>query len=323
MFTSELDKLLISESEIEETCDAQHTEITSPDDGSGVKGNGAGKDVETEGFMWYECDIDESKVIDGDPFAFLTEAMYQNVINANNISIAVLADKYKYLRENGEEMVGEAAEEQKEKKTEIIKKWFNKAGEALNKFVQTVLDKMIRLQAKFLMLFKKARTASAAGLKAKKIPVPAYKPDDIATWFKTEKDKVKVSGEKSEYPNKNKTTDAVFETELDVIKRYGEAIKKVKEIGKEAQNALKDASKNCTKNANGISYAKIGNAISDLTKESISLIMARVNAAARAITASLKKEKTKKEDNAAETKEEKKPQATGESASFLDSLDFI
>lgn len=329
MFTSELDKLLISESfkdeEVEETCDAQHSEITSPDDGSGVKGNVGGKDIETEGFMWYECDIDEANVIDGDPFEFLTEAMYQNVINANNISIAVLADKYKYLRENGEEMIGEAAEAQDEKKKGAIRKWFKKVGDALSKFIQSVLDKMIRLQAKFLMLFKKAQTASSAGLKAKGIQTPQWDIDDVKTWQKTELENAKIKGQTNDFPNRDVKNDAVFETELKIIKGYGKAIKAVKEVGNDAQKKLKEAANNCSKNANGVSYAKIGNAISSVTKEAVSLIMERVNAAAKAVTASLKKEKPAKEDKKAkeQPKADDKKTATGESASFLDSLDFI
>ena len=93
----------------------------------------------------------------------------------------------------------------------------------------------------------------------------------------------------------------------------------------DAQKKLKEAANNCTKNANGVSYAKIGNAISSVTKEAVSLIMERVNAAAKAVTASLKKEKpAKKADAKEEPKADDNKTATGESTvSFLDSLDFI
>lgn len=331
MFTSELDKLLISESfkdeEVEETCDAQHSEITSPDDGSGVKGNAGGKNIETEGFMWYECDIDEANVIDGDPFEFLTEAMYQNVINANNISIAVLADKYKYLRENGEEMVGEAAEAQNEKKKGAIGKWFDRVAAAWDKFISTVLDKMMRLQAKFLMLFKKAKATSKEVIKNKEFEVPGYLLKDVRDWVEKEMKNAEQKGTFAPFPKENDKGRAYFGTETGVIGRYGEAIKFVKTQQRDAKKSLKKAQKNAESenNANGVSYAKCGNAIIELRKKAISLIMARVNAAAKVITSSLKKEKPAKEDKKAkeQPKADDKKTATGESASFLDSLDFI
>lgn len=340
MFTSELDKLLISESfkdeEVEETCDAQHSEITSPDDGSGVKGNAGGRDIETEGFMWYDCDIDEASVIDGDPFEFLTEAMYQNIINANNISIAVLADRYKYLRENGEEMIDEAAEEQNEKKKGAIKKWFDKAANAISKFIQTVLDKMLRLQAKFLTLFKQARGSSEKGYKGRGFTAPNYDPLKVKEWANAEFNNAEKEGKYNPLSAKSlKEVPADFKTDLEVIKSYGGNMRIVKDLGKAATGRLKRAAKDAESenNAGGVSYAKCGNAVTDLTKEAVSLILKRTNIAAKNIAASLRKPKTKKEDDAVETKEEKKTEepkaddkktATGESTvSFLDSLDFI
>lgn len=335
MFTSELDKLLISESskdeEVEETCDAQHSEITSPDDGSGVKGNAGGRDIETEGFMWYECDIDEANVIDGDPFEFLTEAMYQNVINANNISIAVLADKYKYLRENGEEMVGEAAEAQEEKKKSAIGKWFEKAAAAWEKFINTVLDKMLRLQAKFLLLFKKAKIAKVYGSKGYK--VPAFFPSEVVEWANTHMHEAKETGEvKTFVPKIKGERPADFDAECNVIKNYGGLIKDVKKLGKTTTANLNKAKKEAESDANknGVSYAKCGSAITELSKNCISEILKRVNISAKYITTCLKKEKPAKKDDAKEenkteeSKADDKKTATGESTvSFLDSLDFI
>lgn len=335
MLTSELDKLLISESskeepekEVEETCDAQHTEITSPDDGSGVKGNAGGKDIETEGFMWYECDIDESSVIDGDPFEFLTEAMYQNVINANNISIAVLADKYKYLRENGEEMIDEAAEAQEEKKKNAVQKWFASAIEKVQSFINTVVAKMLSLQAKFLALFKKAKVASIGDSNLKGIQVSAYTPDEIETWFTNTGVKNAQKGIDSKYPKSDEKTTTTFEKEMKIIKSYGTNIKKVKKLGNDTKKELSRAAKEYAKGTYGNeSYAKSANICISTMKDCVSLILKRTNEAAKAITGSLKKEKPAKEAKKTETKEEPKADdkktATGESASFLDSLDFI
>ncbi len=336
MFTSELDKLLISESfkdeEVEETCDAQHSEITSPDDGSGVKGNAGGKDIETEGFIWYECDIDEANVIDGDPFEFLTEAMYQNVINANNISIAVLADKYKYLRENGEEMVGEAAEAQNEKKKGAIGKWFKRVAAAWHKFISTILEKMTRMQAKFLMLFKKAKAIARENMPKRELEAPIWTTNQISAWLKDTGMPEAKKGNVLKYPDENKTRKdgALFAIELAVLQGYGRSMKTVKDVDREAQKAFKEAKKKAEgeNNEDGVSYAKIGNAITEVGKYAVSLIMKRVNIAAKNITSSFKKEKPAKEDKKAETKEEPKADdkktATGESTvSFLDSLDFI
>ena len=161
--------------------------------------------------------------------------------------------------------------------------------------------------------------------KAKGIQTPQWDIDDVKTWQKTELENAKIKGQTNDFPNRDVKNDAVFETELKIIKGYGKAIKAVKEVGNDAQKKLKEAANNCSKNANGVSYAKIGNAISSVTKEAVSLIMERVNAAAKAVTASLKKEKPAKEDKKAkeQPKADDKKTATGESASFLDSLDFI
>ena len=241
----DLNDLLLENDNVDESCDSEHTEITSPDDGSGVKG---GKEkVTDEGFMYYECEIDESNIIDGDPFEFITEAMYQNVINANNIAIAVLADEYKYLKENGTELhsVSEAAEEQDAKKKNAIAKWFASVGDKLSKFLDTILSKMMTLQAKFLLLFKKARTAIEAGFNKKDLEAPKYAVVEVEMWAEKAIEEAKKTGKSAEFSLRNGTITketkgpADFGKEVMVIQRYGEHIKRVKKLKKDAMKALK------------------------------------------------------------------------------------
>lgn len=319
----DLNDLLLENDNVDESCDSEHTEITSPDDGSGVKGTK--EEVTDEGFMYYECEIDESNIIDGDPFEFITEAMYQNVINANNISIAVLADKYKYLKENGTEMdlMTEAAEEQDAKKKNAISKWFAAARDKLGKFIDTIVNKMMTLQAKFLMLFKKARSAAEAGFKSKNIEVPGYMPVEVKIWVDNQLEDLEAGMAKPPvFPKKDTKDNGTFESETNILKKYGECIKLVKTAGRDAQNRMKQKEKECLKD-DAPYYAKIGNRIIALIKEAVSLIMARVTAAAKAVNAALKKEKPKKEEAKAEEKKADEKKATGESASFLESLEMI
>lgn len=345
MFTSELDKLIIGESfndDIEEACDSAHSEITSPDDGSGVKGNGAGKDIENESFIWYECDIDEANVIDGDPFDFITEAMYQNVINANNISLALLADDYKYLKENGVAMIEDkqAKTQNNEKKKISIQKFFKAARDKVMKFFTTVLQKMQELQARFLTLFKKGREAAKKNMGKLNAQVPGYSCKDVSAWTIDLIERI-ISNDSSatgtaEFPKKDEKQPASFDAEMTVLRTYGEDIRLVKNLSNQTKKYLdtqeryfmnninksnkSDADKEDTRKdiADWGEYPKRVNAVIGVSKTAVSLIMARVNAAAKAISGAIKY-KEPKEDT---TKEEKKT-ATGESTSFLDALEII
>lgn len=340
MFTSELDKLIIGESfndDIEEACDSAHSEITSPDDGSGVKGNGAGKDIENESFIWYECDIDEANVIDGDPFDFITEAMYQNVINANNISLALLADDYKYLKENGVAMIEDkqAKTQNNEKKKISIQKFFKAARDKIMKFFTTVLQKMQELQARFLTLFKKGREAAKKNMGKLNTQVPGYSCKEVSAWAIDLMERIRDNDSSAtgtaEFPKKDEKQLASFDAEMTVLRTYGEDIRYVKSLSNQTKKYLdsqeryfmnninksnkSDADKEATRKdiADWGEYSKRVNAVIGVSKTAVSLIMARVNGAAKAISGAIKYK---------EPKEEKKT-ATGESASFLDALEII
>lgn len=340
MFTSELDKLIIGESfndDIEEACDSAHSEITSPDDGSGVKGNGAGKDIENESFIWYECDIDEANVIDGDPFDFITEAMYQNVINANNISLALLADDYKYLKENGVAMIEDkqAKTQNNEKKKISIQKFFKAARDKIMKFFTTVLQKMQELQARFLTLFKKGREAAKKNMGKLNTQVPGYSCKEVSAWAIDLMERIRDNDSSAtgtaEFPKKDEKQPASFDAEMTVLRTYGEDIRYVKSLSNQTKKYLdsqeryfmnninksnkSDADKEATRKdiADWGEYSKRVNAVIGVSKTAVSLIMARVNGAAKAISGAIKYK---------EPKEEKKT-ATGESASFLDALEII
>lgn len=291
-----------------------------------------------EGFVWCDCAVDESQVIDGDPFEFITEAMYQNVVNANNISLAILADNYKYLRENGVELVTEAeeAEKQANKKWEAVKAFFKKIKDKIAQFFETIISKMAHLQTKFLMLFKKAKAAAAENyrkLDKAKYAVPTYTPKNIVDWAERQfKSLLSDDATSTEFPDADKTEATEINFEINnVIKNYGSYIKDVKKLKKSAIRSLDQQEKDALKanktarmtdplNADARKdvkqgFAKRANAVAAVSKTAINLIMKRVNASAKLINAAVFYKEKDKKDN--------KKQATGESASFLDRIEMI
>lgn len=339
-----MDDLLITEStsakdngkddDVEEACDAQHKEITSPDDASGVKDNDGGKLIEKEGFIWYESDetIGEANIIDGDPFEFIVEAMYQNVINANNIAIAVLADKYTYVKENGVEMLDEGVGDFFKKRKDAIGRWFKKAKEKVSAFFDTVIQKMVELQAKFYALFKKAKVQK----NFIQVQAPDYTPEDVQKKALAAMDMIEEYGDTSVKIEVDQSRSNVsFSNELDIIKNYGTTVKKVKEFKKTTLKLLDSQCKyelhfiddEEKKKSNTESYAKKANAVIAIAKEALSLIMKRVNIAAKSIikAAKYKDDKATKAINK-QTKAKQKDKTNDykhESASYLDGLDMI
>lgn len=290
--------------------------------------------TDEDGFVSAECEIDEANILDCDPFEFITEAMYQNVINANNISMAVLADNYKYLKENGVELVAEAeaAEKQKGKKREAIGKFFHNIREKIQKFFDTVLAKMVELQAKFKVLTKKAqeKVKSGMGKLSGDVTVSNYVPADVVSWANMN---MSIAADPaSAKPVKGfgeiKQIAPEFDKELDTIKKYGsyirdvktfrnECLKRINDIEKDElkdKNVLADLSKGEKKEAIKTSYASRSNQVVSIAKEGVSLIMRRVNEAAKVINAACKAGKEAK-------KEEKK--AVNASASFIESVEMI
>ena len=320
--------------DVEEACDTQHKEITSPDDGSGVKDNDSGKLIEKEGFIWYESDevIDEANIIDGDPFEFIVESMYQNIINANNIAIALLADKYTYVRENGVEMLDEGVGDFFKKRKEAIGKWFKKAKEKVSAFFDTVIQKMVELQAKFYALFKKAKATE----NFVQVQAPDYTPNEVYKKAIDAMDKIEKDGDTSVKIEVDQSrSNTSFKTELDIIKNYGETVKKVKEFKKTTLKLLdsqykyelqfinnEDKKKESTE-----SYAKKANTVIAIAKEAISLIMKRVNIAAKSIIKAAKYKDDKASKAVNKQVKAKQKDETGdykhESTSYLDGLDMI
>ena len=291
-----------------------------------------------EGFVWCECEIDESSVIDGDPFEFITEAMYQNTVNANNISLAILADNYKYLRENGVELMTEASAKAKQSKGKIeaIKKFFKTAKDKVIAFFTSILDKMKRLQAKFLMLFKKAqaRAKSNYAQVIKDITVPEYVPDDVVKWAKAQFKSLKDTATSENFSGKGKERKVNFNTELQIIKNYGSYIKKVNELKKaftdcadkmekKVLSKLGDGPSDETYRTNPMGqdamsdktaikdgHTRAINAATLVAKEATNLILSRVNVSAKIINKAFF---SKKEDK----------DSVGESATYLDRLEMM
>lgn len=302
------------------------------DDDSFVEGVTLSTDE--DGFVSADVEIDEANVIDGDPFEFLTEAMYQNVINANNISMAILAENYMYLKENGVELVTEAEEKEKQKGRfkEAVVKFFKNLKEKIIKFFNSVLAKMVELQAKFRVLSKKGQARAAAGMKTlpKDIVVHSYIPIEVTKWA----EKCMKSLENMELPSepefslKNKTTNKVyFETELKTLKDYGKQVSEVKKLKNTSLKAIGTMEKEFmksddvkgenlgTKRDIHKSYAELGNQVVAVAKEATSLIMVRVNDAAKVINAACKANKEN---------EKNKKEAQNASAIFsLDNLEMV
>lgn len=291
-----------------------------------------------EGFVWCECEIDESSVIDGDPFEFITEAMYQNTVNANNISLAILADNYKYLRENGVELMTEASAKAKQNQGKLaaIKKFFETAKNKVIEFFHSVLDKMKRLQAKFLMLFKKAQAKAKSNYAQtiKDIDVPQYVPDDVVKWAKAQFKSLETSNTSKNFPLVGKQRKVTFNTELQIIKNYGTYIKKVNELKKDFVNFMNKEEKKVlsttekpsdeTYRTNPLGdeaigdkrntkddYARVVNAGTLVAKNAVNHIMSRVNVSAKII------------NKAVFAKKEDKKDSVGESATYLDRLEMM
>lgn len=282
-----------------------------------------------EGFVWCDCNVDESKVIDDDPFDFINEAMYQNIVNSNNISIAILAENYKYLRDNGYEMLEEDAASFIEDKKEAIIEFFKKLKEKVIKFFETIVAKMQELQAKFLLLFKKAKERGKAGfdkLSTEDKLVTGTNPEELTGIALRNLKGIEVNNgtdNQMKHIGKGQIKATTFEREIEILKNYGQHVKRVKQLRKATEKvidgqratALKDISDTEKRKEVKADYAKRANLALEVSRDCVSLIMKRVNDAAKIITKSIRY--TEKKDK----KDEKK--ATGESASFLGRLHMI
>lgn len=264
------------------------------------------------GFMWADCQTEST--MDVDPFDFITEAMYANVVNANRLEYAILKEKYDYLVENGVEMISEGVSK------EGVKEFFNKATEKIKAFYDAVVAKMVELQAKFRMLFEKGQKRAELGMPKVNMTVPVYTPSDVSSKTieslnavkKNAKDgdarvaetiKIDVESEKA----------ADFKEELDILKNYGSYIKDIKKARNAALQALKEGEKKAVDDIK--SWATRGqikgekenwkvcaNVVFKVSKAGTHLIMSRVNAAAKVINAGFKSNKPEKKDKKSEKK---------------------
>lgn len=280
------------------------------------------------GFVWADCEVEESS-IDRDPFDFITEAMYANVINAKNIELAIMQEKYDYLHENGYEMVTEGLS------LEGIKKFFSNLWQKIKDFFDAIIAKMVELQAKFRMLFESGRRRAELGMPKLNMKVPAYTPEQVekvATNLFGGIEKLANSGDTESTLNLGiegsvNTSEVApnFKTELDILKNYGKHIKEIKKGRNNALKAVKNVEKKAIKNADNIydkthertNWAETGNAIMKLSKELCKLVMARVNVAAKCINAACKEGKSAYKD-------EKKAKKTAQNASaYIVDLEMI
>lgn len=275
------------------------------------------------GFVWADTMVESS--LQCDPFDFITEAMYANVINAERIQYAVLEEKYEFLRENGCEMVNEGVS------VEGIKAFFTKAWNKLKEFYDAAIAKMVELQAKFKTLFESGKKRAELGMAHLSADTKVYKyvPADVVV-YATNKFKA-AAGNKlaSEEIGGNMTMEIKFttevapnfNTELDILKNYGKSVKDVKKARNQALKTVKDIEKEAIKAASDkyeknhmrTDWAKMSNGIMSLSRDMVKLIMTRVNQAAKVINAA---HKAGKDDYKKQKKAEKNKTATGESALF-------
>lgn len=256
--------------------------------------------TDASGFVSADIEIDESYVVDKDPFAFITEAMLQNVVNANNISLAIMADRYKYLKENGVEvsMVTEAANAEKSGIGAKIKAFFKAVKEKIKKFFQTVLAKLKALQDKIRSKFtknKKAAAATAAITATGEVQVPAYMPDTVYFWAQKQFNAIVDGNNPEPFPYKNKTTSTTPAKENTVLGTFGKFVDNVKKLETAALKTLdtmeKDTVKGLTSSAEDKalkkdvhqSYAAWANSVTALSKEAVGYIMTRLSAAQKAL----------------------------------------
>lgn len=281
------------------------------------------------GFVWADCQVEST--MERDPFDFITEAMYANVINANRLNYAILEEKYDYLVENGVEMVSEGVS------VEGIKEFFKKVAQKIKDFFEAAVAKMVELQAKFRMLFEKGQKRAELGMPKVTLKVPLYTPTQIA---EAAKEKFKSLSENAAdmeasdlnsfvftkgYMAKEKTPN--FKEELDILKNYGKCIKDVKVAKNDALKAVKNLEKDTLKEANNkyerthvrTGYAQAANGISAISRDLVRLIMKRVNASAKVINEAFKEGKDDYNKQKKAEKDGKKKTTTGESALF----DFI
>lgn len=272
------------------------------------------------GFVWADCEVEESSIDeDVDPFDFITEAMYANVINAKNIQLAIMQEKYDYLQENGYEMVTEGLS------LDGIKKFFNNLWQKIKDFFDSVIAKMVQLQAKFRMLFESGREKAKLGMPKITMKVPTYNCKDIEkialNGFKDSVREIK-RGETMEnvnfvdqYEKRIKALEDPknvkapnFKEELDILKNYGAHIKAIKKGRNDALKAVKNVEKKALTRSNTahdkegttaaydntrirVDWAQNGNFIMSISKCLCKLIMLRVNYAAKAINAAVKEGK--------------------------------
>lgn len=280
------------------------------------------------GFVWADCEVEESS-INCDPFDFITEAMYANVINAKNIELAIMQEKYDYLHENGYEMVTEGLS------LEGIKKFFSNLWQKIKDFFDAVIAKMVELQAKFRMLFESGRRRAELGMPKLNMKVPAYTPEQVekvainllgnfAKMFNGDPD-ANISYDFNKLINKSEVAPN-FKTELDILKNYGKHIKEIKKARNNALKSVKDVEKKAIKDADNIytkthertDWAWAGNSIMKLSKELCKLVMARVNVAAKCINAACKEGKSAYKD------EKKANKKTAQNASaYIVDLEMI
>lgn len=271
------------------------------------------------GFVWADCEVEESSIDeDVDPFDFITEAMYANVINAKNIQLAIMQEKYDFLQENGYEMVTEGLS------LDGIKKFFSNLWQKIKDFFDSVIAKMVELQAKFRMLFESGREKAKLGMPKITMKVPAFNCKDVEKLalrgFKDSVKEIKQGGvgdvaiikqfdEEIKRMESEKNMKAPnFKEELDILKNYGAHIKSIKKGRNDALKAVKNVEKKALTRSGkahdkaGTSsvyddthirtdWAQNGNFIMTVSKFMCKLIMKRVNYAAKAINAAVKEGK--------------------------------
>lgn len=108
--------------------------------------------------------LENAADIDDDPMDYMMQVAYENEINMKNIDMAIIAEEYCYLRENGQELVYEATSI-----STIIEKFKNavkRLWERIQSFFKRVINELkekINLDGRFLDKYKEKALKGGTG----------------------------------------------------------------------------------------------------------------------------------------------------------------
>ena len=176
---------------------------------------GLGRTSVIEGTTEYEPEVEEVALEDAQdipsymsPMEFMTSVACEQELNMQRLDMAILAEEYIYLRENGQEMVEESAKDTMSGIIAKFKQGINWLWSKIQSFYKTVTEhikKFLPTDQDFLNKHKGYQAAGQVTIKTAYKAIGYSKLRDTATEYMTKtKDAVeKVSGNLSSYTEKS------------------------------------------------------------------------------------------------------------------------